>query len=819
MKDRRKSYYLILLMPILYALLAYGMVILVHNSGVYPSGKNTLAHLYKGDVLYHAICRGDYWPAFDFYWYNGVEMLRYWAPLPAYLLAACQWIGGGVSMNAFLVFVMFICIAGGLSWLYVGFKVKRPWFGAFLGVLWFFMPDNLSILFYEGDLARSLCIVMLPLLLYWVYDYLHNQRWHTLPRLSLVFALISLCHPDFAVMILIALAIYFIVDMVLYHRWHRCVQSFFALILGYMLTGIWLVPSLFDGVEATDGLEVLSDFFQSMFLSLNPVARIQRGCVDAYFGLAAALLAVFGIFLSKKKSMSGFWTGMIILICSSETMYILLSKLPGGEVLRMVRFISIALCMVLFSFLVWDTLKRGWIVLFVGLLILDSLPSLTLFIGPQSRTTPEVMLDFYLNKTLVGEAKEATSQRLALIDESDLGAMSSYLITGYGEPVATMYGAAEDSATTVKNVRQIDRALEEGNYLYVFDRCLEMGNDTVIVQLDIVGDLVKSPIQKMDHAAQRVGYRLAGHNDNYRFYKLDRKGNWGTVTKYPAIGIGTAAPSISRQFPVVEEAETTNLNEFTFEELSQYELIYLAGFTYDDKAAAEKLITDLSEAGVHIVIAADGIPDDRGSQNQSFLGVICNAVSFSQGYPDLDTVDGVLETDLFPNGYRDWSTVYLDGLDEVWGTVKDLEWELPFFGTVKNENIVLIGLNLTYYYGLTKDEGVGKLLDRAMDLSSDDLPKREIVPYAIEYNADGMKITIDRDDVNTSLAYHSSFVSNQEIYSKNHLTYVKAGTTEISLIYPYLKEGIIVSGAAALLILLYTLYMRSLLKKVEKKAE
>ena len=70
MKDRKKSYYLILLMPILYALLAYGMVILVHNSGVYPSGKNTLAHLYKGDVLYHAICRGDYWPAFDFYWYN-----------------------------------------------------------------------------------------------------------------------------------------------------------------------------------------------------------------------------------------------------------------------------------------------------------------------------------------------------------------------------------------------------------------------------------------------------------------------------------------------------------------------------------------------------------------------------------------------------------------------------------------------------------------------------------------------------------------------------------------------------------------------------
>ena len=209
--------------------------------------------------------------------------------------------------------------------------------------------------------------------------------------------------------------------------------------------------------------------------------------------------------------------------------------------------------------------------------------------------------------------------------------------------------------------------------------------------LAIVEDLVNSPVEEMDEAASRVGYRLVDYNDGYRFYKLDVDGNWGTVTKYRAIGIGTAAPGISRQFPIVEETERTNLNEFTFEELSAYDLIYLAGFTYDDKAAAEKLITDLSESGVHIVIAADGIPDDRGSQNQSFLGVICNAVSFSQGYPDLKTIDGILETDLFPDGYREWSTVYVDGLDDVWGTVNDVEWDLPFYGTVKNDNIVVIG--------------------------------------------------------------------------------------------------------------------------------
>lgn len=810
------------LMPILYALSAYGMAILVQNSGTYPSGSDTLSHIYRGDVLYRAICNGDYWPVFDPHWYNGAELMRYMAPLPTYLFAFCQFLGGGSAMTGFLIFVAFIFFTGAVVWLYIGFKVNRPYFGAFLGFLWFFIPNNLITLFYEGDLPRSICIAVLPLLMYWVYDYLREQHWYTIPKLSLCFAMIALCEPGYALLVMIACMIYFVIDMIIYHKWHRDVQAFFALVLGYFLIGLWLVPVIKGDVTGIDNLEIMADFFQSMFLSVNPFARLQRGNVDVYFGLAAMLLAIFGILLSKKKSMPGFWTGILILVCSSETLYILLSSLPGGDILLMLRFVSIGLCMILFSFLIWETLKKGWILLFAVLLILDIVPSMPLILGGQTGNPPEVRLNSYAEKTLVREAKGMTKQRLALVDESSLGGLSSYLITGYEEAVATTYGGAEETAATVNNFKQIDRALEEGHYLYVFDRCLEMGNDTVVIQLDIVGDLAKNPVLQMDHAALRVGYELVDYNDNYRFYKLNKKGidgNWGTITKYRAIGIGTAAPGISRQFPIVEETDTTNLNDFTFEELKEYDLIYLSGFTYDDKEKAEKMIEDLSEAGVRIVIAADGIPDDRGSQNQSFLGVICNGVSFSQGYPNLDTIDGMLETDLFPNGYRDWSTVYVDGLDEVWGTVKDLDWNLPFFGTVKNDNIIIIGLNLTYYYGLTLDEGVGALLDRAMNISSTELPEREIVPYAVQYGTDHITIQADRDDVNTGLAYHNSFTASQEIYMKNHLTYVGAGTTEISIGYPYLTYGIAVSGGAFVLLIGYTVYIHGRLQKKEKKSE
>ncbi|NBH12969.1 hypothetical protein D3Z36_01900 [Lachnospiraceae bacterium] len=816
MRDRKSSRYLVVIMLLLYVLTAYGVAKLVQNNGIFPSGMDTLCHLYKGDVLYRRILEGDFFPLFDPLWYNGVEMTRYWEPLTMYLIAFFQFLGGS-SMNAYLIFTAFIFGTGAASWLYVGLKLERPWFGVFLGVLWFFMPNNLAVLFYEGNLPGAVCMAMIPFLMYWFYEYLQHRCWQALPKISVCFAVFCLSSVDYAGMILLAFVIYVIIDGIIRRQIKRGIQALLAFLPGYLLAGFWLLPSMTGNAAAAENTDRWEQSFQNMLLSINPIARFQRGYGYFYFGLAVFLLAVFGVFLSKRKSMPGFWTAIIILASSSDSVYHYLAKLPLAHILQMLCCFSIALCMALFSFLSWNTLKRGWVVLFTGLLALDVLPSLPLILGNQSGVMPQERLAYYADITLIQKAKEITSQRLALIDENSLGAMSNYLITGYGTPVASMYGAAEENSAAYSNIRQIDRALEEGNYLYLFDRCLEMGSDTVIVQTELVNAIDKKPVLNMDHAAAKLGYKLKDTSKSYRLYKLETDGAWGTATTYRALGIGTSAPEISRQFPAVEETDTTKIDDFTFEDLKDYDLIYLAGFTYSDKAAAELLITKLSESGVRIVVAADGIPEDRGSRNQSFLGVICNSVSFSQGYPSLDTIDGILDTDLFPDGHREWNTVYVDGLDEVWGTVEDLDWELPFYGTVKNDNIVIIGLNLTYYLGLTQDKGVEALLSHAMKIRSDEFPVREIVPYSIQYLPDHVIIDVDRDDVNTGLAWHDSFRSEQQIYGKNHLTYVKAGKTEILLAYPYFKAGIAVSLAGVIFIVKYSLHLLRQ-QKSEKEA-
>ncbi len=384
MKNSKERFFLVWAMPVLFVLLAFGIAVLVENSGTYPGGKDALGYLYRGNALYGAIQKGDLWPMYDPYWYNGAEMMRYWAPVPVYLLAGCQWLAGGDAMGGYLVFVMVLFLAGAASWLYVGIQVKRPYFGAFLGVLWFFMPNNLYTLFYEGNLPRAFCIAVLPLLFFWAHDYLQSGRWHVLLKIAGCILAFFLCHPGYGGMIVLVFALYLLLDAGIFHgnregagdlgrcpgnqgtgkaasrhSWQRHLELILAMVLGWLMAGFWLLPSMAGGVAAGEHPESLGDFFQSVFLSLNPAARMQDGSEVFYFGLSVALLAVFGILLSKRKSMPGFWVGILLLIGSSETAFLLADVLPGREYLQMLRPVSIGLGLVLFSFLIWDTLKKG----------------------------------------------------------------------------------------------------------------------------------------------------------------------------------------------------------------------------------------------------------------------------------------------------------------------------------------------------------------------------------------------------------------------------------------------------------------------------
>lgn len=802
------------------------VVKIVSQNGTYPAGSDTMYHIYRGDYVYNSIKDGSWYPLYDYMWYNGVELMRYWAPLAAYFMAFCEMLADGNMLIGYLIFVGIISVLGALSWLYIGIRMKRPVLGAFIGFIWFFMPNNLCALFVEGNLARSLSMIFLPLFIYEVSEYLKDRKVIRIPFAMISFILIALCHLGYAGMVALAVLVYCIVHMIEGYSKRAASDIVISILLSFMLIGVWLVASLNGGITSLDNSENMANFFQKIVYTLNPVDRITTDYAHFYFGLAAAILAVGGMFFGYKKSRAGFVTAIITLICTATAMYPVLKILPGSQYLWMLRFISIALCMILYSFLKWDTLKKPLIVFFGVLLVLDIVPSIPLITGGLdtiSITKNGVSintdndsvwdrLDMQQDNTLISKAQSITKQRIALLDDSSLGSMGAFLVSDWNNAIPAAYGAGREAANTSTNIVRINRALADGNYYYVFDRCRELGNDTVLVRLSSLEKYGVS-VKDMDMAAGASGYSVAGENAAYRLYHMDTYDNWGTISKYEVIGIGSGTPLISQSFPAVEETDSDNLNDYSYEQLSQYKQVILDGFTYDDKTAAEELVLRLSEAGVKVVIYADGIPQEKKTQSQEFLGVTCSDIVFKNGYPDMDTKLGVLYPDLFPKGYATWQTVYVTGLDNTWGSVMDNGLKLDFYGTVKNDNIIVCGLNLAYYYGVSADKSVGRLLSDMMDITSAQLPERINIELKVEHDVNGITITSDYDNVNTSLSYHDIFVSDEWLGKKNNLTYVRAGVTKITFKVPYLWQGLCVSVAGLILSVAWVVVLAGFNKK------
>ena len=122
---------------------------------------------------------------------------------------------------------------------------------------------------------------------------------------------------------------------------------------------------------------------------------------------------------------------------------------------------------------------------------------------------------------------------------------------------------------------------------------------------------------------------------------------------------------------------------------------------------------------------------------------------------------------------------------------------------MNNDNIIMTGLNLTYFYSLTDDISVGQLLSNMSGISSEELPDRKIVPLKVEYGNNEITITYNNDNVNTTLAYHDIFSSSSDITQKKNHKYENKGTPVIKLRYPYLWKGALVSAAGVVLMVVW----------------
>jgi len=806
------------------------IVLLVKKNVLLFKGADSMYHVYRGGWVLDGLKSGNLWQLYNPIWYNGVELMRYWPPAAAYLMAFCRWIAAfipsfadtGVAYGGFAVYCGFIYFIGATSWNIVGYRKNRLLFGTVAGILWFFMPTGIYVLFSDGNLPRSLIMAFFPLAFLFVNEYLKKGQKKDFIGTAVTFFIMSCCHVGYTGMVAIACIIYFVVYRLccfsgtsrLEKARHKDLDLLVAIVCGFLMSGIFLYPALNGGLVSNSSHtdQTARTFFQSFFTTLSPYDKIKYGYEDLYFGLASFLIAVFGIFGAKRRARPGFITAVIIVLLTTNTAFPILTSLPGGQFLWMTRFLQIASAMIIFSMLEWDSLKKPLAVFVTVLLIADSLT----VIPTLSKTEGiERMEDYYAQmeeSTLVDEARNATKNRIALMDSGKVLHNGVSYLTDYNGGVAQIFGAGWEAASTSKQIAQVNEAFDYGYYYFMFDRLADMGCDTILLKKDAPQFFPYNESDAEKAAAAANYEKIADEGTNVVFSLKGVSGNFGTVAKYKGLAIGDGAYYITMMFPSIEEAHDVYVDDFKVEELSKYPIIYLDGFKYHNVEKAEDIIRQVSKNGTKVYILADGIPANKKSHTHRFLGVETQSIEFDNGYPTLQTKKiGTYEAPLFPDEYRQWKTVYMNGLTEIEGWSEVLGETLPFYGKGENENITFVGYNLTYYFAITKDKNIGTLLSGIVETSTEELPERTVVPLKITYAP--KKITVDspEEGVNTSLAVHDVFKGN--FTEKNRLVYVGRGTTEISMHYPYLVQGVLMSAFGILAAAVFSIFVKPREKK------
>ncbi len=782
------------------AVLTAVLMYVLYHYGVYPSGLDSYSHLYRGDLLKWNVQHGNWYPLYDPYWFNGAQTMRYFGPIPIYLLAAIEMITGGDIYMAYIGFAGLSFLLCCIGFIRLGYRENKVTLGLLTGMIFFFMPVNLCVLFDDGSIPRMFAVALLPALICAVNDMLKKGGKVNVLRVSLYGLLISLSHAGTAFMLIFVLMIYLLIYKAANRREKGMAKVFFAFISGILICGLWLVPSFFGNGALNINARFMSRFFQSAFTSLNP-AVLWNGGKGFYFGLSIFVLCIIGLALGTKETIPGFATALIVFSLTTMSAYEILSRLPFSAFMWMTRFAPVAVAFALYSFLSWKGLKKYIMALICVCLIVDAYPTFRyVYDGELNIANAYDRDEKKADKLLITEAKENTSQRMAILDFDSYGAFAPYYVAGNGKRVKTLYGSSWENSAIKDDLSMLNTAYNYGRYPYVFDRALEMGTDTILVPIKCLNG-GEGDVNAVMDAAIKTGYVLVAKTEDSLLFSMDTPEEFGVITDYKRIAIGHAAGMITWAYPSFEKGESENLSDYDFKKLETYDTIYLSDFVYDDKDQAEKLLNDLADKGVKIFIDMNKIPKNPKTNVYEFLGVSTQTFMYSEAFPVIYYGGLAYKCQPFPDEYYEWKGNYLIGLKDLiaYGGVD--QKRLPLAGTNGNDNIVFIGYNFPYFAIETSDPSALTILNGILGVEMSEIPEREIVPIDIKYGNKEITVTSEYGNVNTSIADIKDVFSSDDGYdTADDMIIVGKGVTRIKMHYPRAFLGLLVSLAGLIML-------------------
>lgn len=775
--------------------------ILFPSNALVPWGSDTLGHVLKAEYLQRAIQNGVYYPNILPGWYMGLQMLRYHPPLPYYVLVLIAWFSGNMILAAGW-FVALCAFAGGLSVLL--FQRWLGWLPAMLAaILFLFLPDNLRVAMAEGNLPRVLASALFPLAVYFLLRLLEEpRRLFFALGLALTFTLIVLSHAMMAAIYAVCCGVMLILAWGFRSISRQSgLSGLVVIVLGIMLGGAWLLPSLVGGLTGLDASAVTEALATIPPLQyFNPFVRSNPEVI--YIGAVLLALALLSFIWPRKQD--GISIGLTLAALLGVAITLpglndLYNSMPMHGLMWPLRFLGAASFFLLLA-LFWQARKPDfplqWPVLVLFLLLtLDGSGSLKLIHLRPVRPDITAASQFLAS---------GSGWREATLDDSHLSSEPSYSLTAVGGR-EQLFGWAYQGARTASNVAALNEAVHFGHSAYLVDRLALYGVDDVLLMnnLDRASE-TKPVLQQAGFVNQYTGKEtVLFHRDgSARAMAADWK----------VLGIGRGAQNLAYVFPQVILGSSDRVDDYSLDFLSRFDVIFLSGFRWNDMAASENLLEQVAGQGAQVYVDLTGTPEDPLAKIPHFLGVWGEPVLLSSGLIQL----GDVQAGPFGASNELWHALVPQGAQVDVLTFDYLGQKATALGytTYGSGKVWFLGLNLVYYSAQHPGTAVDGILAGLFGLPAGQPSAYEAVPladYAATSDGYTFSYSLDRPRfVLLPFAAHDGYLVKVDGAPVEAITLenligvdLQPGSHSVSIIFPPTRVhvlGWIVSVLAAVLL-------------------
>lgn len=800
-EEKKKTIFLvgeIVLSVFLFLGAAAGFCFYLMQRGDFPFGQDAYMVLGKTEYLYNQLCMGRLAPMYMENWYNGYQFFVTSPPAAYYLMALFRHITGDITY-AYYCFIGMTLFMGAIGWMLLGKRWRNLLNGVLTGLIWIFMPSILETYVFYGSPLFVLFMAIVPYTLLALERGCEYGRSRDYILIGFLFLLLVFTDTFYAFLLLIALGVY---GLFYGHRIHKMLNAIKAILaggIGILAAGPWLFVAVHNG--ALSAAKLLSESFTISLFML--------------------IIAIAGLLLGNKRSRIAFWCGLFFWGLSA------CGKLPFAENIPLGLYVVnsfygiTATCFFLLAMIQWKKSKLIVRIGFFVLLFAGGIWQSKDWVLNKSDTSYESCYQ-EIQKNGLQKAVDMTDNRMLYLELATKNSFLPFYVSSQGKGISSTYQLEKQNAKIEENLLQMENALYNGYYAYVFDRAFEGGNDTIVIGKNELYLEKNNKMQKLLDNAEKMEYNLEIENEDFLiFHRYDMtisdaaegdteaarkdetasgsKQAYGVVTDYKGIAIGKSSVEIAMLFPAFEEGVSDNIEDYTVEELSQYEKVLLTGFTYNLRERAEAMLEELADSGVQVYIDMSQAPIDRISSRRELLDVSGQVITFEEKFHSLIYKGKIKNASNFLSENSTWDTVYLDNLDEVEGYSWIGGKRLAFCGT--KGKIHFLSMNLIYHGVETGDEEILSIIYDFIGEEKDILPERTLVPIEIEYDGSNVIVESTQSDVNTTWAYQATFASQQEMRNENNYLVVDEGRTIVQFAYGQTWYGAVLTSIILVVLL------------------